>query len=194
MSPAGESEQKARVSQANISTFSVDSETDYIVEWRVNEYLVNILIDTGAAATIVFNNVWEKMRSPGAELTSATGKKLVGVQGTPLRLNSITHIDIELCSEKFSSGVIVADSLATDIILGRDFLKTHKCNIEMTPVEDLLHFKQHGIVVPIKSKQSNSVQDIPANVVLNSDLEIPHRVRWRSWEQFQNGLSTKLGS
>ena len=58
---AGESEQKARVSQANISTFSVDSETDYIVEWRVNEYLVNILIDTSAAATIVSNNVWEKM-------------------------------------------------------------------------------------------------------------------------------------
>ena len=136
--PAGEGEQKVHVSQTNIPTFSVDTESDYVVvEGSVNEYSVNILIDTCAAATIVSGKVWEIIRSPGAELTSATGKKLVGVQGTPLKLNGMTHIDIELCSEKFSSDVIVADFFATDNILGRDFLKAHKCIIEMTPMKDL---------------------------------------------------------
>ena len=43
----------------------------------------------------------------------------------------------------------------------------------MTPTKDLLHFKQHGKVVLIKSKQSNSTQDIPIDVILNSDLDIP---------------------
>ena len=75
--------------------------------------------------------------------------------------------------KNFSSDVIVADFLATDIIFGRDFLKLHKCTIEMTPMKDLLHFKQHGMVFPIKSKQSNSTQDIPVDIVLSSDLEIP---------------------
>ena len=67
----------------------------------------------------------------------------------------------------------MSDSLATDIILGRDFLKAHKCTIEITPPKDLLNFKQHGKVVLIKSKQSNSTQDIPVDVILNNDLEIP---------------------
>ena len=124
MSRTGAGERKTHVSQANIPTFSIDSKTDYVIEGRVNGYPVNILIDTDVAATSVSNDVWEKIRSPGAELTSATGKKLVGVQGTPLQLNGTTHINIELCSEKFSSDVIVADSLGTDIILGRDFLKS----------------------------------------------------------------------
>ena len=68
-------------------------------------------------ATIISSDIWEKIRSPGEELISSIGKKLVGVQGTPLQLNGTTHINIELCSEKLSSDVIVADSLATDIIL-----------------------------------------------------------------------------
>ena len=93
---AGEGEQKAHLSQTNIPTFSIDTESNYVVEGRVNRYPVNILIDTGAAATIVSSDTWEKIRSPGAELISTTGKKLVGVQGTPLQLNGTTHIDIEL--------------------------------------------------------------------------------------------------
>ena len=116
MSRASEGEQKAHVSQTNIPTFSVDTESDYALEGRVNGYSVNILNDTGAVATT--SDVWEKIRSPGAELINASGKKLVGVQGTPLQLNGTTHIDVELCSEMFSSDVIVADSLATYIILG----------------------------------------------------------------------------
>ena len=43
----------------------------------------------------------------------------------------------------------------------------------MTPTKDLLHFKQHGKVVLIKSKQSNSTQDITVDIILNSDMEIP---------------------
>ena len=173
MSWAGEGEQKAHISQTNIPTFYVDTESDYIVEGRVNGYPVNILIDTDAAASIVSSHVWEKIRSPGAELRTATGKNLVGVQGTPLQLNGTTRINIELCSKKFSSDIIMADSLTADIILARHFMKVNKCTIEMTPMKDLLHFKQHGKVVPIKSKQSNSTQDLSVDVVQNSDLEIP---------------------
>ena len=134
---AGEGKQKAHVSQSNVPTFSVDTESDYIVEGRVNGYPVNILIDAGAAASIVSNHVWEKIRSPGPELRSATEKKLVGVQGTLLQLNGTTHIDIELCSKKFSCDIIMADFLAADIILGQHFLKVNKCTIEMTPMKDL---------------------------------------------------------
>ena len=43
----------------------------------------------------------------------------------------------------------------------------------MTLTKDLLYFKKHEKLVPIKSKQSNSTQDIPVDVVLNNDLEIP---------------------
>ena len=74
MSWGGKGEQKAHVSQTNIPTFSVDTESDYIVDGWVNRYPVNILIDTSAAATIVSNDVWEKIRSPGPELISATGR------------------------------------------------------------------------------------------------------------------------
>ena len=38
--------------------------------------------------------------------------------------------------------MIVADQTATELILGRDFLRAHQCIIEMGKSNDVLHFME----------------------------------------------------
>ena len=75
--------------QPSIPTFSVTDETDYLLEGRVNGIPTIILIDTGAVATVLSSEEWEKAKTVGEKLESLNGKKLVGVQGTPLQLRAL---------------------------------------------------------------------------------------------------------
>ena len=45
--------------------------------------------------------------------------------------------------------------------------------IEMTPNRDVLHFKERGIIVPIKSKKSTMSGDEHVDIILNSVLHVP---------------------
>jgi len=76
-------------------------------------------------------------------------KKLVGVQGTPLQLHGTAQVCLKLGNEVFPARVMVADSLTIDVILGRDFLKSHQCTIEMCKTQNVLRFRKHGLTIPL---------------------------------------------
>jgi len=50
---------------------------------------------------------------------------------------------------------MVPDSLTIDVILGREFLKSHQCTIEMCKTQDVLHFRKHGLTIPLGGRDSN---------------------------------------
>ena len=91
----------------------------------------SILVDTGAVATVLSKAMWDRAKEQGAQLQSITDWRLVGVQGTPLHLLGSTHIQLELSLETFRVNVIVTETPSADVILGRDFLSSHRCTIEM---------------------------------------------------------------
>ena len=142
------------------------------MEGRVNGIPTKILIDTGAAATVLSSEAWEKAKTVGEKLESSNGKKLVGVQGTPLQLRGITRVQVELQGEVPPVEVTVAEDIATDLILGRDFLRAYKCTIEMGKTNDVLHIKETGVSVIINNN-ANSLQDRVVNVVLDCPLQVP---------------------
>ena len=118
---------------------------------------MNILVDTGAAATVLAKEVWDKAKTSEAQLASPEQKtRLVGVQGSPLQLCGAAEVCLELGGETFPTKVIVANSLTTDVILGRDFLKAQQCTIELGETRDVLHFKERGIAVAIDGKSEVS--------------------------------------
>ena len=122
---AGKRETLVAVSQAtegkveahtNISPFSVTNETGCILDGHVNGIPTKILIDTGAAATVLAKEIWEKASPNGSKLLNTVEKKLVG---TPLQHHGTTTVQLTFRTK--STKVIVADQIATDLILGRDF-------------------------------------------------------------------------
>lgn len=99
-SRACEGELKAHEMDSTIPTFSISSESEYLLSGSVNGIPASILVDTGAATTVLAKEVWDVLvaKTPEAQLESAAGKKLVGVQGTPLQLHGTTQVCLTLCT------------------------------------------------------------------------------------------------
>ena len=95
---------------------------NYILKGCVNGVCASILADTGTAVTLVSKEFWDKVKVD-EQLKESMGRKLVGVQGSPLELHRISPIHIELQGEKFSTEAFVASNLTVDIIIRHDFFK-----------------------------------------------------------------------
>lgn len=159
-------------SEDSIPAFSISCDSNYVLEGFVNGVPASILADTGAAVTVLSKEFWDKAKPSDDRLRVSMGKKLVGVQGTPLELYGVTCINIELRGEQFSTEAIVAGSLTTDIILGRDFLREHECMIDMGKGGDLLHFNRRGMAVTLNGKSSKEVLSC-INVTVGRVLNVP---------------------
>ena len=156
-----------------ITTVTIEAEQDCMLEGRVNGIQANVLVDTGAAATLISKELWDRCGGE-MQLESAEGRKLVGVQGTPLTLHGTAQIPLELHDEPFSVRVLVADKLTrgVDVIIGRDFLKDHHCIIEMGKAKDVLHLKEQGISIVLNSKEPEPL-DTEVHVILDESLNVP---------------------
>ena len=177
MSQACEGDQEARrtitTTETTIPTFSIASKKGFVLNGQINGVTVAILVDTGAAATVLSKEVWNRVRADGAELEPvAAGVGLVGVQGSPLQHHGSAQVQLQLEGETFPVKVIVADSLMSDVILGRDFLKTHQCTVELSKNKDVLHFKELGMVITLNDSVDNP-EISSLNVVLESTLQVP---------------------
>ena len=64
-------------------------------------------------------------------MSQYTGPSLVGVDGTPLRVEGKALVSISLGTSVFISCVIVVAQLSTEAILGLDFLEKHQCVIDV---------------------------------------------------------------
>ena len=128
----------------NIPAFSI-SDLNYVLEGCVNGVCASILTDTGAAVTLVSKEFWDKVKVD-EKLKESMGRKLVGVQGSPLELHGIDPIHIELQGEKFSTEAFVASNLTVDIIVSRDFLREHQCTIKMGKGGDIMHINHRGLL------------------------------------------------
>ena len=111
-------------------------------------YQLVILVDTGTGTTVLGKCMWDRAKRDGLQLEDIVGKKLVGVQRTPILLHGKAHVHFELLPPPsrrslFEIAVIVANTSITDLILGRDFLCAQQCMIEMTDNIDVLHVRAH---------------------------------------------------
>ena len=90
------------VTEATIPTFSIGSKKGFVLEGQINAVNVSILVDTGAAATVLSKEVWDRVNTAGAELEPmGVGVALVGVQGSSLHLHGSTQQQLQLQCETF---------------------------------------------------------------------------------------------
>ena len=143
-----------------------------MLEGLVNGISTCILVDTGAATSVLNKDLWDKAKGKGPDLRSVAGRKLVGVQGKPLNLYGSAPVQVQLATERFAIEVMVVETPTADLILGRDFLRNQKCVIEMGKANDMLHVKSRGLKLPISKGQPSSVSPI-LRVTLQEPVTVP---------------------
>ena len=99
----------------------VSPASSYYVEGRVGNHPAQVLIDTGAALTLVRTTYWNHIPKPTQQLQPAR-QCLVGVDGTPLATRGTATVEVVLGGQSFLVPVTVVDDITADIILGIDFL------------------------------------------------------------------------
>ena len=160
------------VAEEAISTARSRSKSDCHVRGSINGTSANLLVDTGADASLLSFAVWDKLSKKPEMNQDAATHKLVGVQGTPLSVCGIVQVDIDLAGEKFETEMVVVDSLTNEAILGKDFLKANKCIIDVS--RETLHFDSRGITLSLNSPPGDQ-QVARVSITLDDTLEIPPR-------------------
>ena len=161
-------------SQTTITAVQSKSKSDCHVQGSVDGVSTNFLVDTGADVSLLSIELWKQVEATAQskpELEPGVAAQvLVGVQGSPLQIHGVASVEVELAKEKFSSRVIIVDSLTSEAILGKDFLKANKCVIDVG--RNTLHFETRGVTLSFNSPPG-SQQVARVAVTLNETLEIP---------------------
>ena len=110
-----------------VNTITVGSVSNYSISARIGGAWVSFLVDTGAAVSLIDGKVWDSIKplKDTVHLNPVT-TRLVGVDGVPLKVRGSAVINLSLMGLKVNQTLIVEDSLASQGILGIDFLGTHR--------------------------------------------------------------------
>ena len=190
-SPAVEGETNQAQSVDRSHAFTVCALSEHHVSGSIDNVPVKFLVDTGAAVTVVRKDVWDEISHRHKTKTlEATCKRLIGVQCVALTVLEVTNVTVVLSGEEFQTEVIVADTLSSGAIIGRDFLQRNKCVIDLE--QNALKFKQHGITLLLNT-ESGSQQiariavtldhslDIPSSSELETMVKVPAAARGKTW-------------
>ena len=120
------------ISVLTVPTLSVSSGASYRVHGLIGSIPLQLLVDTGAAISLLSTDVWRRINTTGLPivLQQWTGKKLVGVNGAPLCVKGCVHAHVSIGSIPFEGTFIVSGDLLVDAILGLDFIERHHCVID----------------------------------------------------------------
>ena len=127
----------------------------FFVYGHVHGADVRFLIDTGAAVSLLNSTVWRKLSAKASlRLEPWLGARLVGVDGSQLRVLGQARLPLVIGTATISASVVVVDTLTTEGILGMDFLRQHRCTIDIPG--DCLLFAHQGIKVPLQGSDCSS--------------------------------------
>ncbi len=142
----------------------------YRLSGTVNGIPTTFVVDTGASITMLDETFWEKANHGECSLEPWTGRRLVGVEGTPLHICGVSNVELKFAGEIFHCPVLVARSLTSNAILGLDFLEANNCTLEMA--DRKLTFPERGVAVSL-CDSSPDPDIIQARVTVGETLTIP---------------------
>ena len=110
----------------------INSSSAYKIPAFINNIRVNLLLDTGAAVSLIRRDVylWEQVNAKKQQQRSPIGHQLVGVDGTPLKILGTARVGIRIGQELFSANLIILEFLTTVAIFELDFLQANQCIID----------------------------------------------------------------
>ncbi|KAL5509623.1 hypothetical protein EMCRGX_G005023 [Ephydatia muelleri] len=119
-------EQKARTETVVISNLFQES---FFLYGNVKGVGLKLLVDTGAAASLLDSKIWSKINE--GMLEKWEGPRLDGVDASPLKVLGRAKIQLNIGASLVTTSVIITDNLTSDGILGMDFLQDNSCTIDI---------------------------------------------------------------
>jgi len=96
---------------------------------------VLFLVDTGAAVSLINNEVWDHIKPSNPPKLKPVNMKLVGVDGSPMQVQGSVVVDLRISDQVFQQEVIIANSLTSEGILGINFLEANGCILDLSQGE-----------------------------------------------------------
>ena len=87
-------------------------------------------MDTGSALTILRRDTWERCKEPQQQLVPWCQSKLVGAEGSQLRVFGSAVVKLNIEGENLDLSVVVIDPLTSEAILGLDVLT--QCTVDLS--------------------------------------------------------------
>ena len=135
---------------------------------KINNHSASLILDTGAAVSLISSDLWRAATLGDiSQLDSWDGEQLIGVDGSPLSVAGTARVELTLEHKKVFVTMLVVDSLTAEGIIGIDFLKNHKCIIDIP--NSRLHFTRWKLDVPLEDQEQT--QQLPVSLI--STLKIP---------------------
>ena len=156
MNAVSEATNKNTDSQAAIPVVSHSVTMDYHLQGTVEGVPARFLMVTGTTMSILNENIWDRLNqhNNSRPLTPVTEKKLVGVEGSPLKVLGAVHFHVIFEQQQFNVNFLVADSLTTEVILDRDFLRDNHCVIDVG--RNLIQFETADITLNLTCSSGDS--------------------------------------
>lgn len=144
----------------------------YRLQGTVNGVGVTLLVDTGAAVTLLRKDVWSQTTTT-AKLEPWPGPSLVSAGGTPLTVHGCTHLDLSLGGNTFSTNFVIVSPLTSEAILGIDFLQEQQAQIDLG--RGSLSLLKNGSNIRLTLPITGLPSTIPHQVRIRDTVSIPPR-------------------
>ena len=139
----------------------------YHVIGIVSNVPVRFMVDTGAAVSLIREDVRAQLTPMGDIKLETWNKNLVGVEGSPLSVLGATTLDVTLAGTVVSGDFLVAKALSAEAIMGLDFLEGQGCVINTG--QGVIHMK--GKAIPLSRETKAHVSNV--SIKASERLHIP---------------------
>jgi hypothetical protein len=134
--PMEQSEKRAddktsKTARGTITQTRVDIQSGLFTKATVNQVPCNLLVDTGTTMTIFSHAIFEKIERSRRDKLTLVKQEIVLADGAPLQVRGQCQLQISLGTFFFTHDVVITD-ISTERILGLDFLKQHKCLVDVS--------------------------------------------------------------
>ena len=137
----------------------------------INGVQTPLLLDTGAAVTLLRKDTWDKVTSHSPQqLVPWSETKLVGANGSPLNIHGSARILLKLKGKTVPTDVVIVSPLTTEGIVGLDFLQKEKASIDLD--KEQIYLPERNCTLPLH-KPAPTSKDIAVKVRLEGTIEVP---------------------
>ena len=145
----------------------------YRLASSINGTHVDVLVDTGAAVTLLREDIWRQLMAQPSDLKPWPGAALVSAGGAPLTVHGCVCVDLVLGGKKFETEMVVVSPLTSEAILGIDFLQRQQATIDLG--RKRIQLKESGCDIPLDAHTPMQLCTNTHQVHVSATVEVPPR-------------------
>ena len=157
---------------SKLTILPVNPVSAYSVSGQINGHEIYLVVDTGAAVTLMRKSLWDRVKPQESRLLPWAGGELTGVEGTTLQVQGTAKVSVQISEHSFQVEFVIVDGLSEEAILGLDFLSSHQCSLDIG--KKTLFISDSRSTVPLQTHPQSRPDSNPvACVVMSETRQIP---------------------